>query len=287
MRADAAAGTRIAHHEVVESGIGDEVEALQQRSTLRDEVVDVLHQKCPVACRQAPEEARLEGAMVDLPAPPPADHNPRFHFVPACQCAQLGRREQACEAVAGAAHEQRPLLPVTREKAPRREPTEQWRRSIVAAHARIIAVAARLPFRGALPLATAAAAGFPTIEPRSFALFSEGQYRRPGFPYVPFSRDTPVRWAPAVDLATGGAVHVPAAMVWHPFFYIRNAGDLPVVPPGKAGGLRAAYGRDVAVLPADRVGEMIQAGGFEPPVQFLQTGLVHAWYDRVEHGHGS
>ena len=50
------------------------------------------------------------------------------------------------------------------------------------------------------------------------------------------------------------------------------------VPAEKAEGLRTAYGRDVAVLPADRVGEIIRAGGFEPPVRFLQTGLIHAWY---------
>ena len=52
------------------------------------------------------------------------------------------------------------------------------------------------------------------------------------------------------------------------------------VPPEKAEGLRTAYGRDVAVLPPDRVGEIIRAGGFEPPVRFLQTGLIHAWYAR-------
>lgn len=53
------------------------------------------------------------------------------------------------------------------------------------------------------------------------------------------------------------------------------------VPPEKAAGLRAAYGRDVAVLPADRVSEFIRAGGFEAPIQFLQTGLIHAWYARA------
>ena len=52
------------------------------------------------------------------------------------------------------------------------------------------------------------------------------------------------------------------------------------MPPEKADGLRTAYGRDVAVLPADRVGEIIRAGGFGPPVRFLQTGLIHAWYAR-------
>ena len=52
------------------------------------------------------------------------------------------------------------------------------------------------------------------------------------------------------------------------------------MPPEKADGLRTAYGRDVAVLPADRVGEIVWAGGFEPPVQFLPTSLIHAWFAR-------
>lgn len=54
------------------------------------------------------------------------------------------------------------------------------------------------------------------------------------------------------------------------------------VPPEKADGMRTAYGRDVAVLPVERVSEIIRAGGFETPVRFLQTGLIHAWYARVE-----
>ncbi|MFO0847986.1 MAG: hypothetical protein U0871_05425 [Gemmataceae bacterium] len=56
--------------------------------------------------------------------------------------------------------------------------------------------------------------------------------------------------------------------------------------PEKAEGLRTAYTRDVAVLTADRVIEMIRAGGFGPPVGFLQTGLIHAWYTRAGHAHG-
>ena len=44
--------------------------------------------------------------------------------------------------------------------------------------------------------------------------------------------------------------------------------------------LRAAYGRDVAVLPAEDVSAIIASGGFEVPVQFFQSGLIHAWYAR-------
>ena len=44
--------------------------------------------------------------------------------------------------------------------------------------------------------------------------------------------------------------------------------------------MRTAYQRDVAVLPPGRVSALMAAGGFDAPVQFLQTGLIHAWYAR-------
>lgn len=45
---------------------------------------------------------------------------------------------------------------------------------------------------------------------------------------------------------------------------------------------RAAYARDVAVLPAQQVAGIIQAAGFEAPVQFFQAGLMHGWVSRRE-----
>jgi len=44
--------------------------------------------------------------------------------------------------------------------------------------------------------------------------------------------------------------------------------------------MRAAYERDVAVTPPGEVAEIIAAGGFEAPTQFLQTGLIRAWHAR-------
>lgn len=44
--------------------------------------------------------------------------------------------------------------------------------------------------------------------------------------------------------------------------------------------MRAAYDRDVALLPPEEVGRIISAGGFDAPVQFLQTGLIRGWYAR-------
>ncbi len=51
-------------------------------------------------------------------------------------------------------------------------------------------------------------------------------------------------------------------------------------PPEQLEKMRVVYGRDVAVLPQDRICALIAEGGFEPPVQFLQTGLIHAWFAR-------
>jgi tRNA (cmo5U34)-methyltransferase len=44
--------------------------------------------------------------------------------------------------------------------------------------------------------------------------------------------------------------------------------------------MRATYRRDVAIAPPDRVRDLIASAGFDAPVQFLQTALIHAWYAR-------
>ncbi|MFJ4374685.1 class I SAM-dependent methyltransferase [Pseudomonas japonica] len=44
---------------------------------------------------------------------------------------------------------------------------------------------------------------------------------------------------------------------------------------------RAAYARDVAILPAARVGEIIEAAGFERSLVFFQAGLMQGWVSRV------
>lgn len=41
--------------------------------------------------------------------------------------------------------------------------------------------------------------------------------------------------------------------------------------------MRKAYANDVAVLPASTIASIIAAGGFAPPAQFFQAGLIHAW----------
>lgn len=43
---------------------------------------------------------------------------------------------------------------------------------------------------------------------------------------------------------------------------------------------RAAYAKDVAILPPHLIASIIESAGFEPPVQFFQAGLMHAWFSR-------
>lgn len=44
--------------------------------------------------------------------------------------------------------------------------------------------------------------------------------------------------------------------------------------------MRAAYARDVAILPPARIASIIRAGGFGEPVMFHQAGLIRAWFSR-------
>jgi tRNA (cmo5U34)-methyltransferase len=53
-----------------------------------------------------------------------------------------------------------------------------------------------------------------------------------------------------------------------------------VVTPEGVARLREAYARDVAVSPPQAVEAMIEAGGFDRPVQFFQAGLIRAWHAR-------
>ncbi len=73
--------------------------------------------------------------------------------------------------------------------------------------------------REELLLRTAEAAEFAVADPADFALNSTSQYAEPGFRFVPFDSQTPVRWTPATDAVTGAVVSVPAAMVYVPYFY--------------------------------------------------------------------
>ncbi len=80
----------------------------------------------------------------------------------------------------------------------------------------------------------------------------------------------------SADLAsdTSSAQYASLLELWAPLLKGADASA------GEIENIRAAHGRDVAVLPIAEVEEIIAAGGFEKPVLFLQTLLIHAWYAR-------
>jgi tRNA (cmo5U34)-methyltransferase len=52
------------------------------------------------------------------------------------------------------------------------------------------------------------------------------------------------------------------------------------IPAEEIESFRASYSRDVAMLPPQEVESIIASSGFDAPVMFLQTLLIHAWYSR-------
>lgn len=48
--------------------------------------------------------------------------------------------------------------------------------------------------------------------------------------------------------------------------------------------MRTAYARDVAILPPAQIASIIRAGGFDGPVMFYQSGLIHAWFSKRASG---
>lgn len=86
----------------------------------------------------------------------------------------------------------------------------------------------------------------------------------------------PGGWLVSSDLAadTRSAEYPSLLEVW---WRVMRAAD---APPEGLERMRAAYDRDVAVLPPDDVSAIVASGGFDTPVRFLQTGLIHAWFAR-------
>lgn len=52
------------------------------------------------------------------------------------------------------------------------------------------------------------------------------------------------------------------------------------VSPEAVERMRKAYANDVGVLPPSKIVSIIESGGFELPVQFFQSGLIHAWLSK-------
>ena len=91
-----------------------------------------------------------------------------------------------------------------------------------------------------LPLCCYDEAEFTCADPASFALYGDRQYADPEFPWQPFGRQTPVRWAPARRVLTGQTVYVPAVRLYVPYVFYRPSGDTPIDQPISTG--LAAHG---------------------------------------------
>lgn len=97
---------------------------------------------------------------------------------------------------------------------------------------------------------------------------------RAGFFHAIAGRLRPGGYLASADLASdmASATYHRLLEVW--LRLMRETGS----PPEQLERLRVTYGRDVALLPAEQVSSIIASAGFETPVLFLQTGLIHAWY---------
>ncbi|MDR3397043.1 MAG: YcaO-like family protein [Pandoraea sp.] len=86
-----------------------------------------------------------------------------------------------------------------------------------------------------LPLVAYEKARFECVHPSEFVLYSDEQYAFDGFMFDPFTTASPVRWAPAVDLSTGDLTHVPAAMIYVPYFFQEGGDESAITQPISTG----------------------------------------------------
>ncbi|MBV8828722.1 MAG: YcaO-like family protein [Acidobacteriaceae bacterium] len=88
---------------------------------------------------------------------------------------------------------------------------------------------------GKHPIGPAHGAPFPCVVPEDFALFSEEQYTQPDFPWVAFSRHTPVQWSEAVNPVTEASVFIPSAMRFLTAPAVLGFDEAPIMPPTSTG----------------------------------------------------
>lgn len=88
-----------------------------------------------------------------------------------------------------------------------------------------------------LPFTSCSDAPFSCVDPTEFALYSSEQYAHPDFKYVPFDNDTKIRWVKGFDALTGESVHIPAGMVFVPYYYFdgEDGRDMPIAQPISTG----------------------------------------------------
>lgn len=96
-----------------------------------------------------------------------------------------------------------------------------------------------------LRTASYARLGEEAVAPGAFGLFTAEQYASPGFPFAPFTEDTPVRWVRATRWADGVRCWVPASQV---YLYYRRAKEETPIAPSISTGLAAGPSFADAVL---------------------------------------
>lgn len=124
------------------------------------------------------------------------------------------------------------------------------------------------------------------VDPDTFALFSERQYSRAGFPFVPFTRELAVDWTYGRELGSGTRVAVPASLVWvsHPLRSGRAgtaSSTNPVIQAGLAAGsdrARAEWNALCEIVERDTMTAVWSGGGSVRQIQ------PPAWLGRMAKG---
>ena len=78
-------------------------------------------------------------------------------------------------------------------------------------------------------------AGSRVVEPSSFALYSEDQYRLPGFPFAPFTSALDIRWALGHTMDDEVPTYVPAALTYLGYYTGTRRGEPPIASLQYAG----------------------------------------------------
>jgi|LGVF01.1.fsa_nt_gb ribosomal protein S12 methylthiotransferase accessory factor len=136
------------------------------------------------------------------------------------------------------------------------------------------------------PLEPAESASFRCVNPAEFSLYSEEQYARRDFPWVPFTITTRIRWVPAVELPSCDLCYVPASMIYVPYFFSEADSGAPIAQPISTG-LACHCSFDEAVVGG--ITEVVERDAFtifwqcriSPPQVMIET-LSDSNFDLVE-----
>jgi ribosomal protein S12 methylthiotransferase accessory factor len=78
-------------------------------------------------------------------------------------------------------------------------------------------------------------APFRCVHPSQWALFGQKQHDYPEFMFDRFDVFSPVRWYPVTDISDQTTIHVPASMVFVPYFFYKNGEEAAIVQPISTG----------------------------------------------------